>query len=600
MTDIQIDAKVDMAEFQYFYSKYKEFSAQAAKQPGTWKDVAQQTQQARKNAQDMAAANEENAESLSLVAKAIHGMRGETEKLAHSWMQMQRHTLGVAGNMAHATASLLKWAGITSVIGALTGGVGLFGMDRLADHVSSNRSASMGLSTNYGKRQSFITNFGRYGDAEGVLGRVNAVQHSADKQALLALGLTREEIQGDTSDVAAKAALALQRLVKRTRPEVLGDTLRSRHITDIFDVNQAQVYGNTETNEVEGQFRNYQNNSGRMNLTSDQQSKFQEFSTQMGRAGKTIENVFVKNLSNLTPGLTELSESFVHLVDVLMEHDGPLKQGLDWLNEGLEWLAKEIDTPEFQVKVTTFIKKVGDLAKSAGEFVTGIISFGLKVGLVSPAEAATSGSGNGAGGPLGVHSPTGSGPSGSDDAGGSGKDASAGNKEGSTWSDRVTGGSRSDSFYEAIQRAEGTAGKDPYNDWLGHHKTPKPLTEMTLKEAYAYGEWFRKNHKIGQMTNSSAKGAFQIVDSTQLKAMRALGLSGDEKMTPEVQRRMADWIYDHQGSGAWEGFKRHPRERQRVISESSSRPSTREAIIVQPAPGASVPNNTGAAAAQSH
>lgn len=384
---IEIGVDVDSAAFAAFYSKYRDYQAALEKTPEAWKKVAKASADARKEAEGAAKAGEEQAAALTSAASSATTLRRMSEATAHAWNNMQRSTLNVAGNIANATASLLKWTGVVGLISGLTGGVGLFGMDRLADSVSSNRSAALGLSTNYGKRQSFLANYERYGDPAGVLARVNAVQHSADKQALLALGLTPAEIQGDTADVAAKAALALQRLVKRTNPAVLEDTLRSRHITDIWDVNQAQVYGNTSNTEAEDVYKSYKSSAGKLDLNKDQQRNWQEFSTQMGRSSKLIENVFAKNLGNLTPGLKKLSEAFMHLIDVVMKHEGPLEDGLKWLNANLEKLAKDIDTPEFQLKVEHFIKQVGDLAKGVASFVLGVVDFGTKLGIISSADA---------------------------------------------------------------------------------------------------------------------------------------------------------------------------------------------------------------------
>ncbi len=113
---------------------------------------------------------------------------------------------------------------------------------------------------------------------------------------------------------------------------------------------------------------------------------------------------------------------------------------------------------------------------------------------------------------------------------------------------------------DAIMRAEGTARTgDPYNTSLGYRRSPKPLTSMTLDESLAWGEQIARDEMakrgISRGEASSAKGAFQIVNSTQRDAMKALGLSGDMLFSPEIQRQMAMWIFKTQGVGAWEGFK---------------------------------------------
>jgi len=117
----------------------------------------------------------------------------------------------------------------------------------------------------------------------------------------------------------------------------------------------------------------------------------------------------------------------------------------------------------------------------------------------------------------------------------------------------------SNEFYKSIIDAEGT-GKhgDPYNTSLGYATPPKPLTEMTMDESLAWGDHIRTQTPTGVKTNSSAKGAFQIVNTTQKEAMAALGLKGSDKFNEENQKKMASWIAHKQGLGAWEGLKIHP------------------------------------------
>ncbi|OAI25962.1 hypothetical protein A1351_15530 [Methylosinus sp. R-45379] len=115
--------------------------------------------------------------------------------------------------------------------------------------------------------------------------------------------------------------------------------------------------------------------------------------------------------------------------------------------------------------------------------------------------------------------------------------------------------------YAAIMSAEGTSRfGDPYNVSLGYRRSPRPLTTMTMDEAIAWGEEIARQEMsrtgLSRREVSSAKGAFQIVNSTQRDAMRALGLSGSDQFSAENQNKMADWIMKTQGIGAWKGFDR--------------------------------------------
>ena len=118
---------------------------------------------------------------------------------------------------------------------------------------------------------------------------------------------------------------------------------------------------------------------------------------------------------------------------------------------------------------------------------------------------------------------------------------------------------------DAIARAEGTSGKKQsreYNTTLGFgaYGTPdKPLTEMTLAEAHAFGTKMRRNPR--NPYNSSALGRYQIVGTTMKESAKRLGLDWNTtKFNEATQDEMAREIARREGLRAWEGFKAHPRE----------------------------------------
>lgn len=101
------------------------------------------------------------------------------------------------------------------------------------------------------------------------------------------------------------------------------------------------------------------------------------------------------------------------------------------------------------------------------------------------------------------------------------------------------------------------SGKAGYDAVLGNGRygTPsKPVSTMTLDEAFAFGRQVRARHG-----SSSALGRYQIVGTTMRAAQKALGLGGETPFNAETQDRMARWIARNQGLGAWEGLKHNPR-----------------------------------------
>lgn len=84
------------------------------------------------------------------------------------------------------------------------------------------------------------------------------------------------------------------------------------------------------------------------------------------------------------------------------------------------------------------------------------------------------------------------------------------------------------------------------------------LTDLTLDEwlefarpSGPYGQWVKS--QIGRV--ATPMGAYQIVGTTLRHAKKAMGLRGDEVMDGPMQDRIGLWIYQTQGTGAWEGYR---------------------------------------------
>ena len=84
------------------------------------------------------------------------------------------------------------------------------------------------------------------------------------------------------------------------------------------------------------------------------------------------------------------------------------------------------------------------------------------------------------------------------------------------------------------------------------------VTKMTVDQALdfaspsgPYGQYVKS--QVGRV--ATPMGAYQVVGSTLRDAKRAMGLKGDEVLTPQLQDQIGQWIYKTQGTGAWEGYK---------------------------------------------
>jgi hypothetical protein len=86
----------------------------------------------------------------------------------------------------------------------------------------------------------------------------------------------------------------------------------------------------------------------------------------------------------------------------------------------------------------------------------------------------------------------------------------------------------------------------------------KNVTEMTINEALefanpsgAYGQWVAQTRPDKENGVATPMGAYQIVGNTLRGIKEGMGLTGDELMTPELQDKMAKWLYDNYGESHW-------------------------------------------------
>lgn len=124
----------------------------------------------------------------------------------------------------------------------------------------------------------------------------------------------------------------------------------------------------------------------------------------------------------------------------------------------------------------------------------------------------------------------------------------------------------------------GESGGD-YNALFGYQNRPNGrfsgvnLTDMTVDQALnfaspsgSYGQYVKG--QVGRV--ATPMGAYQVVGSTLRDAKKAMGLTGGEVMTPELQDKIGQWIYKTQGTGAWEGYKNNT-ESNAMIAEQKPR-----------------------------
>jgi len=108
------------------------------------------------------------------------------------------------------------------------------------------------------------------------------------------------------------------------------------------------------------------------------------------------------------------------------------------------------------------------------------------------------------------------------------------------------------------------------------------LTDMTVAEALEfsntrgeYAQWVAG--QVGHV--ATPMGAYQVVGSTLGAAVEGLGLTGNERMTPELQDEIGQWIYDNQGIRAWVGYDPRATQAYRLIADPETPAAVRETLM---------------------
>ena len=525
-TEIAVD--VNSTEFQAFAAQFQKYADALKNIPATWKVIEHTAEKAKTHFESAADSVATTAGSMAAVQKSTGEFFHVTTSVGRHWKDLALSTGSVAKNIVGATESLLKWSGI---VGIITGAGGLFGFDRLAHSVASQRTGALGVGTDYASRAAFLTNFRRLGDPEGLLGRVSEDVSSMGPQ-LRRLGLTPAEMKGDTADVAIKALRKGAEIAAKTRQDLL-DVVPQLQIFSHEERMRLKAHPE-EIEEMAGKFREDRKGLG---LSAADQKAYTDFTTQMERASRSIETIFVKGLVRLADPLKNLSAEVIKLVDKFMAKDGPLDELISELGKGIEWLAGEIDKPEFQKTVNDLISGIGSLAASLGGLVTGFLKFANWLGIGTGTSTGASGVSSSVGAPDSSSFSSAPGLSLRGGDGGGGVDAS-GKRGGFGY--RGGGGTAA-----PISGAKASANaQESWNHWKAQGYSDEAAATMLAMER---GESGFNPTAVGDHGRSI--GAFQWDATRRAAIARATGIDVT-KASHADQLKAEDWESQHGDAGA--------------------------------------------------
>ena len=371
-----IEIEIEDGEFKAFKTLFDKYDAAVKKMPGAWANVGKESKKAASTFEDAADNVVKQAEHLGRAAKWQEKLRKDVEATGRIFSNMARDTRQMASNISNATISLLKWAGITSVIGGLLGGGGLYGIERLAQGAAGSRRSSLGLGIGVGQQKAFSLNFGRYVDADSLLSGVSGSltdYTSRGYTGLLGAGISKGFLdKHNAADVSAELLHRLPQIFSGTPKGLIGPKLHALGLDEFLSTQDVNRYLGASPQDRAAQHAAYAKDQSGLNVSSETATAWQNLVTQLDRASGKIETILVTGLGKLAGPIGLVSEGFVKAAESFFKSD-MLKNGLTSVADGLKTFGEYVNTEKFQTDTKAFITGVGDMASA-------MISFARKVG----------------------------------------------------------------------------------------------------------------------------------------------------------------------------------------------------------------------------
>lgn len=362
-----LDIEINDGAFRTFQAMYDRYDRMLKGAPGHWQQVTGHINRSRAAFEALVHQQISSLGRAKLIAEAEKEAARRTGESAKSWREIARDSTLTVRNVTAITASLLRWGALSSVATGLLGIGGLFGLDRLGEGAAGARRSSLGLGVSPGEQRAFQLNYSRFVDPQQVLQGVSAALHDVTSKSyvgLLSAGLGQGFLQrNNAADVSVALLRKIPQLFAGTPQQLIGARLKSLGLDELLSQRDVIRTLASPPGERAGQEGAYRRDVGRLDQSGGTGLAWQNFVTQMQRAGSEIESVLIRQLVGLAGPLEKLSKSFVRAVESF-EKSGALEQWVESFGRGIETFAKYVGTEEFQQGVKDFAEGVIRVGKA--------------------------------------------------------------------------------------------------------------------------------------------------------------------------------------------------------------------------------------------
>lgn len=372
-----IDIDVNSGAFEAFLAHFNEYQKKLEGMPASWKAMNARVAEFQKMqiaAGGSLAGSLTTALEMERAFKKIgHHQQANAniaQRSANAFKSMQLDTMKMSKGILSITSHLMKWGGL---VGALGLGAGLFGLDRLADSAMNQQRGARGMNVGIGQAASMKVNMGRFlSSPDQVMSTVaNAQQNYSQWGNFAALGLNPAEVAqrgtfGATLQVLEAARRAWKANPNAAMPQIQAAERLGLSLRDIRNIS-SHGFGAAVART--------RSDVSSLGLSGGVASAWSQFSIQLSRAGRQIENTLIGGLAPLAPELTKVSAAINKDLIALL-HSPELKKAIagfaGWIGgagKDINQFGQFLTSAKFQSDMRTFGIVVGDAATEIAAIV---------------------------------------------------------------------------------------------------------------------------------------------------------------------------------------------------------------------------------------
>jgi hypothetical protein len=284
------------------------------------------------------------------------------QRVASTFSNIYTKSKGFLTNVKDATESIMKWVGLSSLVGGAFGFISGLGFERLAQSAGAARKSALTLGTTTGEQSAFQINVGRFLTGD-LLSSINQAFTDIKMGYTLQNRVSQKTLEtGNVVAIAKELLPKVQEELKGVPTNQIVQWLQQTGLGSFFNEAGARLLKNTGPGELVGGIGRATKNAPSQNVSDRAGQAYQLFVESLENAEKHIEATFKNGLEPLAVPLANLTTNITKAADSI------LKMLLDpkiinRLAEGIKWVGNELNEENIKAGMAAFKNFMLDVKK---------------------------------------------------------------------------------------------------------------------------------------------------------------------------------------------------------------------------------------------